>query len=88
MLCVNMIGKFEKPLIIGKAKNPHCFKNFNLDCMNITWRAKQKSWMITEIIFFFARLVPIGTPRLRPLPIALYLSFKFKGRYLVVQSPY
>ena len=28
-LCVNMIGEFEKPLVIGKSKKPRCFKNID-----------------------------------------------------------
>ncbi|XKL68767.1 hypothetical protein PGB90_006536 [Kerria lacca] len=50
MLCVNMIGDFEKLLIIGKAKKPRCFKNFNVDRLNMTWEANQKAWMTADIM--------------------------------------
>jgi hypothetical protein len=30
MFCVNLIGEFEKPLIIGKYKKPRCFKNLDI----------------------------------------------------------
>jgi hypothetical protein len=36
LLCVNMIGEFETPLIIGKSLKPRCFKCINVStlCVN------------------------------------------------------
>jgi hypothetical protein len=38
---------FEKlrPLVIGKAKNPRCFKNINIDNLPVYWESSKKAWM-------------------------------------------
>lgn len=53
MLCVNMNGEFEKPLIIGKSLQPRCFKGFKLERMQMEWRANKKAWMDTGIMTEF-----------------------------------
>jgi len=35
---------------IGSAKKPRCFKNINIDNLNIKWRANKKAWMTTAIM--------------------------------------
>jgi hypothetical protein len=35
---------------IGSAKKPCCFKNININNLNIKWRANKKAWMTTAII--------------------------------------
>jgi hypothetical protein len=30
LLCGNMVGEMEKPLVIGKAAKPRCFKNLKI----------------------------------------------------------
>ncbi|KAG8239465.1 hypothetical protein J437_LFUL019102 [Ladona fulva] len=42
-LCVNMIGEFEPPVIIGNAANPHCFKG-------VEWKSNKNSWMTSGIM--------------------------------------
>lgn len=49
-LCFNMEGAFEKPLIVGKAKSPRCFKNLDLKTLPIIWRANNKAWMTSNIM--------------------------------------
>lgn len=50
MLCVNSIGDFEEPMIIGKAARPRCFKNIDVSSLGIVWKNNQKSWMTQEIM--------------------------------------
>ena len=46
-LCVNMVGDFEKPLVIGRAAVPRCMKN--VKHLPVTWRYNRKAWMTTEL---------------------------------------
>ena len=41
-LCANIFGEFETPLVIGKAKNPRCFKNLDPARLSIIWRSNSK----------------------------------------------
>lgn len=50
MLCVNLIGEFEKPLIIGKSKKPRCFKNVDIKRLDPHWEANKKAWMTRSIM--------------------------------------
>lgn len=34
-VCANMEGTFEKPIVIGKAWKPRCFKNLNRDSLPV-----------------------------------------------------
>ncbi|CAI6367554.1 unnamed protein product [Macrosiphum euphorbiae] len=49
-LCANMEGEFEKPLVIGKAQKPRCFKNVDPTKFPIIWRANNKAWMTGSIM--------------------------------------
>jgi len=35
LLCVNMIGEFETPLIIGKLLKTRCFKSVNVSTLGV-----------------------------------------------------
>jgi hypothetical protein len=50
LLCSNMLGDFEKPLIIGNARNPRCIKGVRLENLNITWKANKNAWMTADIM--------------------------------------
>jgi len=50
MLCTNMVGEFEKPLIIGKVGKHNCFKNVNIDNLDIVWKSNTKAWMTRNIM--------------------------------------
>lgn len=56
--CVNASGLHKiKPLVIGKAKNPRCFKNFNNP---VVYRNTKNAWMTAEIFknWFFQQFIP------------------------------
>lgn len=50
MLCVNMEGEFEKPLIIGKVNKHNCLENINTDDLGIIWKSNTKAWMTRDIM--------------------------------------
>uniref|UniRef100_A0ABM0MZN5 Tigger transposable element-derived protein 4-like n=1 Tax=Saccoglossus kowalevskii TaxID=10224 RepID=A0ABM0MZN5_SACKO len=49
MLCANMVGDKEKPLVIGKSTKPRCFKNINLKNLPVDYYANKKAWMNSKI---------------------------------------
>ncbi|XP_053571634.1 tigger transposable element-derived protein 6-like [Bombina bombina] len=49
-LCGNMDGRLEKPLVIGKATKPRCFKNIDTTQLPVIWRANKKAWMTAELM--------------------------------------
>ena len=42
-LCVSMTGEFERPLVIGRAAKPRCFKHLCLDKLPVTWKFNKKA---------------------------------------------
>jgi hypothetical protein len=50
MLCTNIIGDFEKPLIIGKIGKHTYFKDINMDDLGIIWKSNTKAWMTRDIM--------------------------------------
>lgn len=50
LLCASMSGEREKPLVIGKAAKPRCFKNMDITKFGIEWKANRKAWMTREIM--------------------------------------
>ena len=49
MLACSAVGEKLKPLVIGKAKNPRCFKNINVSQLPVHYTANQKAWMTSHI---------------------------------------
>ncbi|XP_053568121.1 tigger transposable element-derived protein 6-like [Bombina bombina] len=49
-LCGNMDGRFEKPLVIGKAAKPRCFKNIDTTQLPVISHANKKAWMTAELM--------------------------------------
>jgi hypothetical protein len=50
-LCCNGDDSDKLPFwVIGKYKNPYCFKNINLGSLGYTYRSNAKAWMM-QIIF-------------------------------------
>ncbi|GBM51462.1 hypothetical protein AVEN_147141-1 [Araneus ventricosus] len=45
-----MLGDFETPVVIGKAKKPRCFKNTDGRKLSVSWKSNKKAWMTTEIM--------------------------------------
>lgn len=51
MVCANMDGSEKKQLlIIGKSKNPRCFKNLNINNLPVNYEANTNAWMTTTIM--------------------------------------
>lgn len=54
MVCANMTGNEKLPLfVIGKSKNPRCFKN--VKTMPIQYEANKKAWVTSEIFATWVR---------------------------------
>jgi hypothetical protein len=50
MVCENATGNHRLPLlVIGKAKTPRAFKNFNLNALPATYYAQNSAWMSQDI---------------------------------------
>lgn len=49
LLCTNMSGEFETPLIIGK-ENTSCLDGVDLNLLSVKWRGNKTSWMTLEIM--------------------------------------
>lgn len=50
LLCGNMVGDMEKPLVIGKSVKPRCFKNLDVSKLPVIWCANKKAWMTGSIM--------------------------------------
>lgn len=50
LLCSNMLGEFERPVVIGKAKRPRAFKKLDINNFPVDWYWNKKAWMTTEIM--------------------------------------
>ncbi|GJQ86962.1 hypothetical protein Trydic_g5176 [Trypoxylus dichotomus] len=50
LLCANMDGGIEKPLVIGNKPYPSCFKNLNHDTLPVHWKYNKKSRVNNEIL--------------------------------------
>jgi len=49
MLACSSTGEKLKPLVIGKAKQPRCFKNINIYNLPVFWQSNKKAWMTAYI---------------------------------------
>jgi hypothetical protein len=38
LLCGNMVGETEKPLVTGKTAKPRCFKNLKINNLPVIWK--------------------------------------------------
>jgi hypothetical protein len=45
LLCGNMVGEMEKPLVIGKAAKPRCIKDLKINNLPKILRNNKKVWM-------------------------------------------
>lgn len=50
LLCASLEGAKLKPLVIGKALHPRCFKGVHMDLMGVDWRANKKAWMTGQLM--------------------------------------
>lgn len=50
MVCANASGTHRMPLLmIGKSKNPRCFKGMNVEALPLVYTNQRNAWMDTEI---------------------------------------
>ena len=49
LLTANLAGEKEKPLVIGKAENPRCFKNIDKPSLPVVYKHNKKAWMTSYI---------------------------------------
>jgi len=49
LLAANAVGDKLKPLVIGNAQKPRCFKNINVKDLPVIWKANKKAWMVSSI---------------------------------------
>lgn len=45
LLCASATGEKLKPLVIGKANNPRCFRGINKGSLGIDYEANNKAWL-------------------------------------------
>lgn len=60
-LCSNASGSHKLPLfVIGKSVKPRAFKNLNMNCLPVYYRAQKSAWMDTSLFkeWFVAEFVP------------------------------
>jgi hypothetical protein len=50
LLRSNMLGEFERQLVIGKAKRPRAFKKLEINNFPVDWYWNKNAWMTTEIM--------------------------------------
>jgi hypothetical protein len=48
--CGFMTGEIEKPLVIGRAAKPRCFKNIDIKKLPVDWKSNKKAWMTSHIM--------------------------------------
>lgn len=49
-VCGNMDGDLEKPIVIGKAQKPRCFRNLDRNALPVIWRWNRKAWMTGSLM--------------------------------------
>ena len=70
--CSNMLGTIKLPLqLIGKSKNPRCFKNINRDALPVYYANQSNAWMNTAIFgdWFHDKFVPFVQKKLAELGV-------------------
>ena len=50
MFCVNMLGEFEDPLIIGRWGRPRCFGRMDINSFGVVFKHNTRAWMTLEIM--------------------------------------
>ena len=50
--CLGLVlsGETEKPLVIGKAAKPRCFRNLDIWKLPVEWRSNKNAWMTSQIM--------------------------------------
>jgi hypothetical protein len=50
LLYGNVVGEMEKPLVIGEAAKPKCFKNLKVNNLRVIWTNNKKAWMTATAV--------------------------------------
>lgn len=61
MVCANANGTHRLPLLVlGSAKQPRCYKGYNMEALPVTYRNQKKAWMTQSIFteWFYDYFVP------------------------------
>jgi hypothetical protein len=66
LLCGNMVGEMEKPLVIGKAANPRCFKSLKINSLPVIWRNNKKAWMTAATMVEWLNILSKVKKKLSP----------------------
>ena len=65
LLACSATGEKLKPLVIGKAQKPRCFKNIKPEQLPVTYIANKKAWMTNDIFLAWIKDVNQETKRKR-----------------------
>ncbi|XP_071041913.1 tigger transposable element-derived protein 6-like [Parasteatoda tepidariorum] len=49
LLSCSSTGEKLKPLVIGKARKPRCFKKVNVKNLPVSWHGNKKAWMTSSV---------------------------------------
>jgi hypothetical protein len=49
MFCCSFTGEKLKPLVIGKAAKPRCFKGVDQTMLPVSWKSNRKAWMTSTL---------------------------------------
>ncbi|XP_035699562.1 tigger transposable element-derived protein 4-like, partial [Branchiostoma floridae] len=55
VLCANMAGEKERPLVIGQPANPPCFRNVQPSSLPVTYAHNKMAWMTSELFLDWLR---------------------------------
>jgi hypothetical protein len=57
LLAESVMGETLPPFVIGKANQPRCFKNVNVNSLSVIWRANKAAWMTCEMFIEWLNIV-------------------------------
>jgi hypothetical protein len=61
-----MVGEMEKPLVIGKAAKPRCFKNMKINTLTVILRNNKKVWMTAATMAEWLNMLSQVKKKLHP----------------------
>ena len=73
MLCCSATGEKLKPLVIGNANKPRCFRNIDVSSLPVSWKANKKSWMTNKVFIEWAKEIN-RTMRRKSRKILIFLD--------------
>ncbi|XP_025409564.1 tigger transposable element-derived protein 6-like [Sipha flava] len=91
-----MAGEMEKPLVIGKAAKPRCFKTIDVEKLPVSWYSNKKAWMTGNNAVCHSKLdlsniklawfPPNTTSITQPMDQGIIYCVKLYYRRLLMQS--